>query len=156
KLTVTEPVRRLIVDADAGPAEAARFRAPPPTDAAAPGRPYGLSPLAGGLAVHRGLARIDLTGALDWSGPTGPRDDMVARALLGPDEAEAIVLAAIAAFFRGELGARLAASARKERESGGKASRVYRELPFIMGIDPEAPEAPAGVLQGTIDCLVRD
>jgi helicase-exonuclease AddAB, AddA subunit, Firmicutes type len=80
---------------------------------------------------------------------------MVERRLLTPAQAEAVDCAAIAAFFAGELGRRLAA-----------ARRVMREVPFSRTlpagrIRPDAADDPAAaaepvLIQGVIDCLFED
>jgi len=114
-----------------------------------------LTPAERGTAAHLVMQHVPA------AGPHGEEDilvlvrSMVERRLLTPAQAEAVDPAAIAAFFAGELGRRLAA-----------ARRVMREVPFSRmlpagRIRPDAADDPSAagepvLIQGVIDCLFED
>lgn len=110
--------------------------------------------------AERGAAAHLIMQHMPAAGPHGEEDvralvrSMAERRLLTPAQAEAADCAAIAAFFAGELGRRLAA-----------ARRVMRELPFSRMVPagrvrPELAGGPAAdepvLIQGVIDCLFED
>jgi ATP-dependent helicase/nuclease subunit A len=111
--------------------------------------------------AERGTAAHLIMQHMPAAGPHGEDDvralvrSMAERQLLTPAQAEAADCAAIAAFFAGDLGRRLAA-----------ARRVMREVPFSRTVpagrirpdvadDPCAAEEPV-LIQGVIDCLFED
>lgn len=165
-----EPAARLWTPAEGftGPAADSRMPAEGPRGAAAGGgepasfrlrRPRfmeerDLTPAERGTAAHLVMQHVPA------GGPHGEEDiravvrSMVERRLLTPAQAEAVDCAAIAAFFAGDPGKRLAA-----------ARRVMREVPFsrmvpAARIRPDVAGGPAAeesvLVQGVVDCLFED
>lgn len=110
-------------------------------------------------AVEKGSASHLLMQHMPLAEATGEHtvgevlDGMVERKLLTMKQAESIDRSAVADFFRGELGARMA-----------KAEWVRREVPFSCMLPaervhgtalPEGTNEPV-MIQGVIDCLFRD
>lgn len=113
-----------------------------------------------GRAVHAVLQRLDLGGALDEEAIRAQLEKLVHAEHLTPEQAEAVDVAALAAFFATPLGRRLRA-----------ARRVWREVPFTLAVPASAcyglkergkarsAETDAGALvlvQGVIDCLFEE
>jgi ATP-dependent helicase/nuclease subunit A len=114
-----------------------------------------LTPAERGTAAHLVMQHAPVDGIRGEEDVRALVRSMVERRLLTPAQAEAIDCAAIAAFFAGDLGRRLAA-----------ARRVMREVPFSRTVpagrvrpeladDPSAAGEPV-LIQGVIDCLFED
>jgi len=114
-----------------------------------------LTPAEQGAAVHLVMQHLRLAGPLDEADIAAQVAEMCARAMLTPEQAAAVDVAALARFFATPLGRRL-------REN---AERLRREVPFTMAL-PAAeayPDLPADaardefvVVQGIIDCLLLE
>jgi ATP-dependent helicase/nuclease subunit A len=114
-----------------------------------------LTPAERGTAAHLVMQHAPAAGPHDEDDVRALVRSMVERRLLTPAQAEAVDCAAIAAFFAGDLGRRLAA-----------ARRVMREVPFSRTVPagrirPELADdsSVAGepvLIQGVIDCLFED
>jgi len=114
-----------------------------------------LTPAERGTAAHLVMQHAPAAGPHDEDDVRALVRSMAERQLLTPAQAEAADCAAIAAFFAGDLGRRLAA-----------ARRVMREVPFSRTVPagrirPELADdsSVAGepvLIQGVIDCLFED
>ncbi|MCG0237809.1 MAG: PD-(D/E)XK nuclease family protein [Firmicutes bacterium] len=114
-----------------------------------------LTPAERGTVIHLFLQHIQLVPPLDLTALAAERDRLVRQEILTPEQAEAIDLEAVAAFFRHPLGQRLLAH----------PERVRREVAFTYSLparalDPSLPPGPEGeepvLLQGMIDCLLDE
>lgn len=152
KASVSELKRRfdLLEAADEQPAN--DFR--PPVG----GRPLflmeerGLTAAEAGTALHLALQHLDLKGPLDAGRIKEQVEGLVERELLTPEQAAAVPVVKVAAFFAGPLGRRVLAG----RE-------VLREMPFTLALPageiyPElgAESTEAVLVQGVVDCLVDE
>lgn len=108
-----------------------------------------------GSAVHLVLQHADLAARLDRSGLADQVRDLEARQMLTPEQAAAVDVESLAAFFASPLGSRLQAH----------PQRVRREVPFTMAVPAvkayrhlttDAADGEAVIVQGIIDCLVED
>ncbi|KKM08756.1 hypothetical protein SY88_21820 [Clostridiales bacterium PH28_bin88] len=115
----------------------------------------GLSAAERGTVMHLVAQHLDLKRPLDEAGILDQVAAMVTRELLTPEQAAAVGVAELAAFFRSSLGQRLL----------DRREQVRRELPFSLGLPavevyPELPPLVAGedrvLVQGIIDCLVDE
>lgn len=109
----------------------------------------GLTAAERGSAVHLVMQHLDLDSRPDEEEIRLQLNRLVEAEVLTPAQAETVDLPAVAAFFRSPLGRRLAA-----------AERVYRELPFILGLPAgevyphlAGAEEETVIIQGIIDCL---
>jgi len=112
----------------------------------------GLTAVEVGSALHLVMQHLDLKNALDTSAIREFVADMVVRELLTHEQAEAVPVEQITAFFAGPLGGRVLAG----RE-------VLRELPFTLAVPageiyPDLGESftERVVVQGVVDCLVDE
>ncbi|MFO7173335.1 MAG: 3'-5' exonuclease, partial [Bacillota bacterium] len=114
-----------------------------------------LTPAERGTVTHLFLQHLRLVPPLDLPALAAERDRLVRQEILTPEQAEAIDLEAVAAFFRHPLGQRLLAN----------PDRVRREVAFTYSLparalDPSLPPGPEGdepvLLQGMIDCLLDE
>lgn len=104
-----------------------------------------------GTLTHEFLQRVDLTRASGLSELKAQLEAMTASNLFTPDDSSAIDLDAIAWFFTTGPG----------RAMCHATTRVLREWPFVLGVDPSrydpaaAARSPDDVLlvRGIIDCL---
>lgn len=112
-----------------------------------------LTPAELGTLYHTVMQHVPLGSAPDEAGIGGLLVRLEERRILTREEREAMDPRVIAAFFGTELGIRLAAS-----------SRVQRELPFSFGLragevypdcDPSVADELL-LIQGVIDCLFED
>jgi ATP-dependent helicase/nuclease subunit A len=109
-----------------------------------------------GSAAHLVLQHLDLTRDLTGEGIAAQIEELTARELLSPEQAAAVDVEALAAFFAGPLGRRVVA----------RPEAVRREVPFSLRLParmvyPEfsltGAEAEEPILvQGIIDWLVRE
>ncbi|MDH7479454.1 MAG: UvrD-helicase domain-containing protein, partial [Syntrophomonadaceae bacterium] len=83
----------------------------------------GLTAAERGSVMHLVMQHLDLNFLLDEEEIRLQLNRLVDEEVLTPAQVEAVDLSAVAAFFRSPLGRRLAA-----------AEKVYRELPFILGL----------------------
>jgi ATP-dependent helicase/nuclease subunit A len=109
-----------------------------------------------GVAMHTFLQCIDLRGKLDESGLRAQAEDLVARALMKPDEVALIDWEGIAAFWTTDFG----------QEICRRTTEVRRELPFTfqlrnedlteLGLEGALPVPPGEfiVTQGVADLVV--
>jgi len=160
KVSVTELARRFETGEEEE--QAALLEPPrallelPARDASSPG-----SPVERGLAVHAFLARVDLRD-VSPAGLAVQVEELARRGILSSKEVGLIDLGALARFFESPLGRRI-------REAGCEPfdpPRLWRELAFTMRLSAEAfakhgiaDETAGGdivVLQGVIDCLIRE
>ena len=160
KVSVTEVARRF--EADDGEAEmliGTRLRALPRPSFEAD-RP--LAPVERGLAVHTFLARLDFSD-VTYEGLAAQAERLVSRGILTRQELDAIDFRSLERFFASTLGKRIRAAG----VSRELPSPLMRELPFTMRLSASAfsdkiiqntgaPRNDIVVLQGTIDCLVRE
>ena len=109
----------------------------------------GLTAAERGSVVHLVMQHLDLNFLLDEEEIRLQLNRLVDEEVLTPAQVEAVDLSAVAAFFRSPLGRRLAA-----------AEKVYRELPFILGLPARevypqmaGAEDETVIVQGIIDCL---
>lgn len=123
--------------------------------------PAALSPAERGRAVHAVLQRLDLDGPLDEEAICAQLEALVRSEHLTPEQAEAVDVADLAAFFASPLGQRLRA-----------ARRVWREVSFTIAVPARAcygaeekgdaspaEDVDAGdlvLVQGVIDCLFEE
>jgi len=165
KTSVTEWKRRLEEDDDVSEAAGAAFRGRSGgSSGAAAKRPRfmekrGLTPVERGVAYHAVMQHVPLRPDVGYADVEACLEAMVLKELLTPEQREAIQVEAVARFFESEAGRRVV-----------RASRVFRELPFSVGLpasyvygdaagdDPfDAETANETVLvQGVIDCLFED
>lgn len=112
-----------------------------------------LTPAERGIAVHTVLQRLELDAGLDEDGIRSQIEEMTARGLLTPQQAQAVDPGQLARFFASPLGRRVQAHARQ----------VLREVPFTLALPaaevyPELDPAVAAdehvVVQGVIDLLL--
>jgi ATP-dependent helicase/nuclease subunit A len=114
-----------------------------------------LTPAERGTASHLFMQYVPLGGIKDEQTLLGTLQEMIERQLLTPQQAAAIDIPAIAAFFAGELGGRMVA-----------AEWIRREVPFSCGVpagrihakaavDGDAADEPV-LIQGVVDCLFED
>ncbi|MFQ5429732.1 MAG: helicase-exonuclease AddAB subunit AddA [Phycisphaerae bacterium] len=120
------------------PRSTRRFKSPAFLDATA--RP---EPTALGTWTHTLLQYIDLSRPCDPADLKGQLADLVTRGILTRREADGIDLAGVAWFFSTPLGGRL----------GANGTRVRREWPFVLGVDPTRYD-PAAVARGPDDVLL--
>ncbi|HHT02149.1 MAG TPA: helicase-exonuclease AddAB subunit AddA [Firmicutes bacterium] len=144
KVTASE-LERLAPDQEAEPlAPAPRWRARRPRFLPAK---TALTPTERGTATHLVLQHLDLAGDLTEAGIIAQIETLKRRQLLGPVEAAAVDAAALAAFFRSELGLRILAH----------RATVRREVPFLLGLSAAEvfghPGEEIVVVQGMIDLL---
>ncbi len=110
-----------------------------------------------GTATHEFLQRLDLRERIDRESLRAQLDALLSAGVLSHAEASAIDLDAIAWFFSSELGERLLLAARD-------SSRVLREWPFVLGVDPARYDATARaqdagdvlLVRGIIDCMFAE
>ncbi|WP_434075119.1 UvrD-helicase domain-containing protein [Moorella naiadis (nom. illeg.)] len=115
----------------------------------------GLTAAEKGTATHLVLQHVDLSRPVTGASLAGLLQLLVEEEVLTPEQAQAVDLGAIGAFFAGPLGRRLL----------DRPDRVRRELPFSLAL-PVAelyPHLPAAIttgeitiVQGIIDCLVEE
>jgi len=107
-----------------------------------------------GTASHLFMQFVPLAGPKDAEALGATLQEMIDRRLLSPKQAAAVDIAAIAAFFAGELGRRLL-----------QAAWVRREVPFNWGVPAGRIHAAAAaggaadepvLIQGVVDCLFED
>lgn len=121
-----------------------------------------LSAAERGLAVHAFLARMDLSD-VTRQGLAAQAEDLARRGILTPQELSAIDFVALERFFDSDLGRRIRAAG----ISPEQPPALMRELAFTMRLAASAfsrriIEAAGDaaddvvVVQGTIDCLVRE
>lgn len=163
KVSVTEASKLLFSarDEEATPLET--IGAKPALNAARSGRSGEISPAERGTAIHLLLARLELKPP-----PTGESlrkrlGELIDRRLIRPEVEAAIDLDALLRFFASPLGERLLRAAGGE----GRGWWVRRELTFTMALpaaavytgfpfDDAAVHSADTVVQGSIDCLVKD
>ncbi|MBN1866223.1 helicase-exonuclease AddAB subunit AddA [Candidatus Sumerlaeota bacterium] len=109
-----------------------------------------------GRVTHLVLQHLDLRGELDYAGVSAQMDRMIERGLIDETGRGRVDIPRLADFFAGPLG-------RRVLEAG--PGRVWREVPFILGLTPselgmtdlEAYDAEERIrVQGVIDCLVEE
>ncbi|MDN5344361.1 MAG: ATP-dependent helicase/nuclease subunit [Clostridia bacterium] len=115
----------------------------------------GLTAAEKGTATHLVLQHVDLSRPVTEESLAELLQQLVEREVLTPEQAKAVDLGAIRAFFACPLGQRLL----------DRPARVRRELPFSLAL-PVAelyPHLPAAItageitlVQGIIDCLVEE
>ncbi|NPV92119.1 MAG: helicase-exonuclease AddAB subunit AddA [Firmicutes bacterium] len=112
----------------------------------------GLTAAERGTAFHLVMQHLRLDGVLDVEGIRLQMEDMLRREIISAAQLESVDVRAIAAFFQGPLGRRMLA-----------ARRIYRELPFILGLPADrvypllaAGEGETVVVQGIVDCLLDE
>lgn len=112
----------------------------------------GLTAAEKGSALHLVMQNIDLKGALASGDIENEIAGMVVREILTEEQASAVPVEKIAAFFAGPLGKRILAG-----------RQVLRELPFTLAL-PAAEVYPGlqgcsgekVIIQGVVDCLVDE
>jgi len=149
KVAVSELKRRYeAADEEAAPIN--RWSRPPVSRPAFMQQHSGLSPTEIGSAIHLLLQHLDLKRKPTSAYLEQLRDDMLANALLTPEEAQHIILDLVLGFLESELGCRLR-----------RADQVWRELPFSLRL-PAAElygQEAAGeyvFVQGIVDCVWRE
>ncbi|HEU5139568.1 MAG TPA: helicase-exonuclease AddAB subunit AddA [Bacillales bacterium] len=104
-----------------------------------------------GTAMHTVMQHVDLVGPMSDAKLQDTVDRLVVNEMMTEEEAEVVDLKPLFHFFQSELGRRMLA-----------APRVEREVPFSLAISadqayPDWPEMDETVLvQGVIDCLIED
>ncbi|WP_313237481.1 helicase-exonuclease AddAB subunit AddA [Sporosarcina ureae] len=96
-----------------------------------------------GTAMHTVMQHLDLTAELDQASATEFVKQLETRELLTKEEAAAIDIQAIVAFFQTTLGKRMK-----------QADQVLRETPFTYALP--AVEGEFQLLQGIADCLFHE
>ncbi len=104
----------------------------------------GMTPAERGIALHEFMQFADFPSAA--RDPQGELARLVEKAWLSPQQAEAVDVHRVEAFFRGELGRRVLASPEVVKER-----RFTAVLPADMVQPGAAPEEQV-VLQGSVDC----
>ncbi len=114
--------------------------------------PAGLSRVEMGSAVHLVMQHLDLTGRLDEAGIEEQVALLKKKGVISEAEAEAVDPAAVAGFFRSEIGKRVLS-----------ARRVLRETPFTLAVPAREiyPDLPGErgekvLVQGIIDLLADE
>lgn len=106
----------------------------------------GMTPAERGIALHEFMQFADFARAAE--DPAGEIARLAERAYLTPEQAEAIELSRVRAFFRSSLGRRVLASPEVRRER-----RFTAVIPQSMALPDGAPEGKETVvLQGAVDC----
>ncbi len=117
------------------------------------GEEDGLSASEVGTAMHAALEHLDLTRPCDAADIAEQVGGMVRRGVLTEQERRALSLESLAWLFTTDLGGRMRAS----------PERVLREVPFVLGLEPEriAPGLEAEsdgdvvLVRGMIDCVLQ-
>jgi ATP-dependent helicase/nuclease subunit A len=113
----------------------------------------GLTAAERGTAMHAVMQHMPLTPDLDEETVRSTLERMVEKRLLTPEQRAAVDEKAVLAFFAHDIGRRLT-----------RAERVFRELPFSLGMPAgdvygEAAQSASGetvLVQGIIDCLFEE
>ncbi|WP_379161124.1 UvrD-helicase domain-containing protein [Paenibacillus sp. sgz5001063] len=127
----------------------------------------GLSPSERGTAYHTVMQHIPLEENVDRTVLEATIARLTRLAILTDEQAQAVDLGDIEAFYMGELGRRLIGAPWKRREQPFSymvpAGEAYQGLTFINDAAPgleaveETPDSAESVLiQGVIDCLFRE
>lgn len=177
--SATRPTPGAVFDLNRGPAPGVT-PAPRPGHRSPPSEEARQSDAAArGSATHALLRHLDLTGPLDEDGIKGQVEALVTAGRLTAEEAALAQVRPVAAFFRTDLGHRLARAATTTAasapaaagEGGAPASgrrQVWRELPFTAGLpatllhefppdfDTALADGEQVVVQGIMDCLFED
>ncbi len=109
----------------------------------------GMTPAERGTALHEFMQFADLAAAL--KDPEQERDRLVKEKYLTPEQAEVVDLQKVRAFLTGELGRRVLASPRVEREL-----RFTAMIPASLAEPERAAPGETVVLQGAVDCLFEE
>lgn len=160
KVSVTETARRF--EAGEDEVEELLYRRPSLLRPSLGARRQPLSAAERGTAVHTFLARLDF-GDVSLGGLRAQAERLCQRGILSQAELEAIDFSSLARFFATPLGERIV----RASQDNGAASRFWRELAFTMRLparafwdqeirDPGEPGHDVVVVQGAIDCLVRE
>ncbi|GAB2703522.1 helicase-exonuclease AddAB subunit AddA [Paenibacillus thermoaerophilus] len=111
-----------------------------------------LTPTERGTVYHAVFQQLPLNGDVAEELVEETVSRMVRLQMLTPEQAQAVDPAAVAGFFRTDVGRRLL-----------KSPKVYRELPFSYGlraaeIAPDRPDAGDEIVlvQGVVDCLFAE
>jgi len=105
-----------------------------------------------GTIMHTVMQHIDVRQTGDEADVKAQINQLVTKEYLTPEQAAAVPVSQIAAFFRSDLGNRMK-----------QAPRIYRELPFTLAV-PAAEigqsftgaESELVIVQGVIDCLLEE
>ncbi|MNO39411.1 ATP-dependent helicase/nuclease subunit A [compost metagenome] len=127
----------------------------------------GLSPSERGTAYHTVMQHVPLEGDVDRSVLEATIARLTRLAILTEEQAEAVELGDIEAFYTGEMGRRLIGASWKRREQPFSymvpAGEAYHGLDYLneAASGLEAPEEKAAfgetvLIQGVIDCLFRE
>jgi ATP-dependent helicase/nuclease subunit A len=104
-----------------------------------------------GTATHLVLEHLDFSRPCIGEDLRGQIDRLLDRRLIAPPQADAVDLAAIEWFVKGEIGALIRRSARQD---------VIREMPFNLALGDGRPAGALGLdqtmLRGRIDLMIRD
>lgn len=110
-----------------------------------------LTPAEKGTAMHIIMQHVDITAPVTESSVREQIAKLVQRELLTHEQAEAIDVSSVVAFFATDIGQRLCA-----------AAEVYREVPFSFALSAKEVygegigEERQVLVQGVIDCLFAD
>ncbi|KWX70386.1 UvrD-helicase domain-containing protein [Paenibacillus jilunlii] len=127
----------------------------------------GLSPSERGTAYHTVMQHVPLEGEVDRSVLEATIARLTRLAILTGEQAEAVEIGDIEAFYTGEMGRRLIGASWKVREQPFSymvpAGEAYLGLEYLKEA-ASGLEAPAGntafgesvLIQGVIDCLFRE
>ncbi|QQZ61410.1 UvrD-helicase domain-containing protein [Paenibacillus sonchi] len=127
----------------------------------------GLSPSERGTAYHTVMQHMPLEGVVDRSVLEATIARLTRLAILTGEQAEAVEISDIEAFYSGEMGRRLIGASWKRREQPFSymvpAGEAYHGLEYLNEA-AAGLEAPAGneafgesvLIQGVIDCLFRE
>lgn len=108
----------------------------------------GMTPAGRGTALHEFMQFADFNAAL--ADPKAELERLVAQAYLTPEQAAAVDLNRVSAFVKGELGRRVLASPRVERER-----RFTAVIPASMA-RPDITAEDTVILQGAVDCIFEE
>lgn len=127
----------------------------------------GLSPSERGTAYHTVMQHVPLEGPVDRAVLEATVARLTRLAILSSEQAEAVELAEVEAFYSAEIGRRLLEASWKRREQPFSymvpASEAYSDLAYLReaasGLEAPAGSAAYGetvMIQGVIDCLFRE
>ncbi|MEC0171585.1 UvrD-helicase domain-containing protein [Paenibacillus graminis] len=127
----------------------------------------GLSPSERGTAYHTVMQHVPLEGEVDRSVLEATIARLTRLAILTGEQAEAVEIGDIEAFYTGEMGRRLIGASWKVREQPFSymvpAGEAYHGLEYLneaaSGLETPAGNASFGesvLIQGVIDCLFRE
>ena len=111
----------------------------------------GLSPAERGTAMHTVMQHISLKEVPTLSSVNDLLEDLLEREIIHQEQAEAVSSEQIVQFFHSEVGVRLLS-----------AKRVWREIPFTMGIPARDVYSDwdgldeSVLVQGIIDCVIEE